>query len=212
MWVHSTVRPASKHGYRSQMTCQNCVIGTKSHLRAEKGGRRASRRTRAPSVAHGSFLSHFSPRSPPRPPSFVCGFAMTYPKQTTRKRGKRSGAATEPRGRRGAGRTRGKEKEREMSRGRRGTEREDGREPHSRPHTPERLQHTDGKEEQRELSLRERRKSARAERGGVRGTEFILRAFFYRSLTPCSSAAPRRECSALLHDKIAFAGAAGRKR
>lgn len=75
----------------------------------------------------------------------------------------------------------------------------------ARPHTLEKLQHTDDKEESRV----ERRKSAREEReskrvgarGGtegrrperVRGTEFILRAFFYRSLTPrCSAAAVAR--------------------
>lgn len=157
----------------------------------------------------------------PVPPSFVCGFAMTYPKQTTRKRGKRSGAATGPRGRRGAGRTRGREREREIEKKRKkkerdvkGTER-DGKRGWKRAAfapTHAREVATHGWQGGAELSLRERRKSARAERGGVRGTEFILRAFFYRSLTPCSSAAPRRECSALLHDKIALAGAAGRKR
>lgn len=71
---------------------------------------------------------------------------------------------------------------------------EDGREPYSRPHTPEKLQHADGKSGA--LPAREKEVCARAERGGVRGTEFILRAFFYRSLTPRSSAAVAEESAA----------------
>lgn len=48
------------------------------------------------------------------PPSFVCGFAMTYPKQTTRKRGKRSGSGGEAAGAaRSAGRTGSGERERD---------------------------------------------------------------------------------------------------
>lgn len=74
----------------------------------------------------------------------------------------------------------------------------------ARPHTLEKLQHTDDKEEsrvERRKSAREERESkrvgARGDRGKrperVRGTEFILRAFFYRSLTPrCSAAAVAR--------------------
>lgn len=62
----------------------------------------------------------------------------------------------------------------------------------SRPHTFEKLQHADDKEGS---AARERRKIAREKRprggqkrggGWRRGAEFILRAFFYRSLTPHS--------------------------
>lgn len=139
-WAHcARERPASKrdHRPRPQMTCQNCATGTKSRYRARKVEDDASRRdARTPLHVHGSSLLFslpllfslslaFSlPHSLARSliflrvlSSFVPRrFAVTYPKQTTRKRGKRSarrcGRAGAARDAQGGGCARQKERKR----------------------------------------------------------------------------------------------------
>lgn len=172
----------------------------------EEGGRRASRRTRTRGVhAVLSSLTFL-----PVPPSFVCGFAMTYPKQTTRKRGKRSGAAVGPRGggeeRGKSARWRKREKEKRVSergesRGRRGTEREDGGEPRSRPHTAERGCNT-RMAKSRALLVQEKegcaRGTGRGTRNGVYSSCFFLSFVDSARARARAPLQPRRECSALL--------------
>lgn len=107
-----------------------------------------------------------------------------------------------PRGRREARGERAAEKERGTARGQRWTEGEDGREPHSRPHTPERLQHAE--RQGVELPLCERRKSARGmgwgTRNGVYSSCFFLS--FVDSALLCSRGESAARCSTIrLHSQ-----------
>lgn len=138
--------------------------------------------------AHAAVHTLFFPPTlfSPVPPSFVHGFAVTYPKQTTRKRGKRSARRRGRGTAEGAGSPDTAEKEGEKGEAmgeegrerRGGTKREDGRErirAHTRPRSCNARM-------TRRRAARERDGGARGERGEdrgrVRGTEFILRAFF----------------------------------
>lgn len=76
-------------------------------------------------------------------------------------------------------------------------------------HTPEKLQHADDKEES---SCAGEGRQGETEREHTRNGVYSS-CFFYRTLTPLLYR-PRRESSALLHDKIAllYAGTVGEKR
>lgn len=178
---------ASKHRYRprSEMICQNRAIGTKSPFK--DGKRWKMRRDVAGPDAHtrhayGSFLSHFSP-PPPHSPVFRTRLRRDLPQTNHEKKRKEKRGETAERAREGVRLRRKNERKRDGKRG--------WKKARLRPHTPERLQHADDKEESRAREKEDRERNgrvvAREGKGGcMRGTEFILRAFFYRSLTPRS--------------------------
>lgn len=95
-WVHSASRLCIR-STRVPFTAVNDAsksrtAGIKTRLRMEKGGRRVAT-TRVPACGeHARFFSLLFFCS--ALPSFV-RFAVTYPKETTRKRGKRSGGRRE---------------------------------------------------------------------------------------------------------------------